>query len=245
MLNATILRNDLEAIVAPTTTLASDELLRVEPDGIEIRATDRSREAIVEVSASEAAFDSYSAETMETGINLSQVAQFLDIVENTDLVQIDIDAEQGLITLTADPLSYTFSLVDSNNVPLVFTPLDAEQPAAVTLPSRKLDVPIELADIAGSRIRLSIDSGSTTFSGITDDARDTLCFEFGATDIDRVEGSAVGVPVSLDYFAPIQQVTPADTLVRFELGNHEHVRLQYPIADGAGTVVTTFAGLNI
>ncbi|AFZ73808.1 beta clamp domain-containing protein [Natronobacterium gregoryi] len=245
MLTATILQDDFEAIVAPPTTLKSHELLRVEPDGIEIHATDKSREAIVEVSASEAAFNSYSAEPMETGINLSQVAQFLNIVGETDLIQIEINAEQSWITLTAGSLTYTFSLVGSNTVPIVFTPLDADQPAMATLPSRKLDVPIELADIAGSQIRLRVDSNPTTFSGTTNNMRDAFNFEFGAADVERVQGSAVGQPVSLDYFAPIQRVIPADTLMRWELGNREHVRLQYPIANGTGTVTATFAGIGV
>lgn|GEM_PF-2526994 len=245
MLNATITRDVLEAIVAPPTTLESNELLRVEPDGIEIHATDRSREAIVEVSASEATFNSYCAEKMETGIDLSKVAEFLDIMDDTDLIQIDIDAERDWVTLTAGTLSYTFSLVGPDDVLLVFTPLDTEQPAAAVISGRKLDVPIELADMAGSRVRLSVDSGSATFSGTTDDMRDTLHFEFGAADTERLQGSAVGIPVALDYFAPIQRVTPADTLVRFELGNRENVRLQYPIADGAGSVTATFAGIAV
>jgi len=120
VLNATITRDVLEAIVAPPTTLESNELLRVEPDGIEIHATDRSREAIVEVSASEATFNSYCAEKMETGIDLSKVAEFLDIMDDTDLIQIDIDAERDWVTLTAGTLSYTFSLVGPDDVLLVF-----------------------------------------------------------------------------------------------------------------------------
>lgn len=245
MLNATVSPDVLKAIVAPPTALENDELLYVESDGIEIHATDKSREAIVKVSVSEAAFDSYRAETMECGIELSKVAWFLNLVGSPAQIRINIDAEQGWVTLTGGVVSYTFSLVDSNDVPRVFASFDAEQPAAVTIPGRKLDVPIKLADIAGSHVRLSTDSDLTTFSGITDNLRDTLHFKFGAEDVEEVQGSAVGLPVSLDYFAPIQRVIPPAAQVRFELGNHEHVRLQYPIADGAGSVTVTFAGLAV
>lgn len=245
MLNATVSPGVLEAIVAPTTTFESDALLRVESDRIEIHATDKSREAIVEISASNAAFNSYCAEAMKAGIDFSNVTDFLNIVDDTDLIQIDIDAELGWVTLTAGTLSYMFPLVDSTDVPRVFDSLDVEQPAVVAIPGRKLNVPTELATIAGSRIRLRVDSGSTTFAGTTDDAWDTLCFEFGATDIEQVQGSADGLPISLDKFAPIQRVIPADTQVQLELGNREHVRLQYPIADREGTVTATFAGIPV
>lgn len=245
MLSATISRDVLETIVAPVTALDNNQLLRVEPDGIEIHATDKSREAIVEVSASEAAFESYSAESMESGIDFSRVAKFLDIVDDTNLIQIEIDAEQGRVTVTADTLLYTFSLVFPDDVPCAFGSLDSKQPAAVTIRGHRLDVPIELANMAGSHVRLSVDSNSTTFSGITNGVRDTLCFEFGVAEVNRFKGAAVGLSVSLDYFKPIQQVVPADTLVRFELGNRECVRLHYPIAGGAGTVTVTFAGVNL
>jgi len=245
MLNATVSSCVLEAVVAPTTTFDSDALLHVEPDRIEIHATDKSREAIVEITASEAAFDSYCGEEMVCGIDLSKIARFLNLADDTDLIQIDIDAELGWVTLTAGALSYMFPLVDADGVPRVSDSLDAEQPAVVAVPGRKLDVPTELATIAGWRIRLRVDSGATTFSGTTDDAWDTLCFEFGETDIDRVQGSAAGLPISLDNFAPIQRVIPADTQVQLELGNREHVRLQYPIADGEGIITATFAGIPV
>lgn len=245
MLNATVSRDVLGVIVAVTTTFEGDELLQVESDGIEIHATDKSREAIVEVSASEAAFDSYFAKPMEIGISLEKVSEFLDLVDSTDLIRIEIDSEQGCVTLTAGPLTYTFSLVDLNDVTRVFEPLNAEQSAAVAILGRKLDVPIELANMAGSRIRLSVDSDSPTFSGSTNDRRDSLYFEFGASDVERICRTAVGPPVSLDYLVPIQRVIPSDALVRFELRNCGHVRLKYPIADGAGSVTASFAGLPV
>jgi len=181
---------------------------------------------------------------MESGIDLSRVATFLGVVDDTELIQIEISTERR-VTLTAGTLSYTFSLVIADDVPQVFAPLNAEQPAAVAIQGHKLNVPIQLANIAGSHVRLSVDTNSTAFSGITDGVRDTLTFEFGGADVEWFEASAVGLLVSLDYFAPIQRILPDDTLVQLELGNHRHVRLQYPIADGAGTVTVTFAGINL
>jgi len=134
VLNATITRDVLEAIVAPPTTLESNELLRVEPDGIEIHATDRSREAIVEVSASEATFNSYCAEKMETGIDLSKVAEFLDIMDDTDLIQIDIDAERDWVTLTAGTHSHTrshsWAPMTSSSYSLLSIPNSPQRPSS-------------------------------------------------------------------------------------------------------------------
>jgi proliferating cell nuclear antigen len=245
MLNATISRDVLETIVTPATTLERGQLLQVESGGVKIHATDKSREAIIEIWAPETIFESYCANSMETGIDLSKVAEFLNVVDGIDRIQIEINAEQERVTLIAGRLSYTFSLVISDDIPQALAPLDTEQPATVTIQSRKLDVPIELAEIAGLRVQFSVDPDPTTFSGTTNGVRDSLCFEFNTADVNQFQGSGSGISVSLDYFAPIQRAIPDDTLVQFELGNHKHIRLQYPISDGAGTVTVTFAGVAL
>lgn len=243
MLNATISRDVLETIVAPVMTLDGNQLLHVESEEITIHATDKSREAIVEICAPKTIFESYCADSLETGIDLSNVANFLDVVADADRIQIDVDTEQKQVTLIADGLSYTFPLVISDGIPQALAPLDTEQPATVTIQSRKLDVPIELAEIAGSTVHLSVNPNLATFSGTTDGVRDSLCFEFDTTEVKQFQGAGSGLSVSLDYFAPIQRTIPEDTLVQVELGNRKHIRLQYPISDEKGTVTVTFAGV--
>lgn len=243
MLNATISRDVLDAIVGPVMTLDSDQLLQVEPDGIKIHATDKSRAAIIDVWAPDKIFESYCADSMEAGIDLSNVAAFLDIVDGTEQIQIRIDDEQGRITLIADSLSYTVSFLATDDIPQALSPLDTEQPASATIQNQKLNVPIELANIAGSNVQLSVHPDPTTFSGTTDGVRDLLFFELDATDVKQSQESSPGLTVPLDYFLPIQRTIPDDALVRFELGNRKHVQLQYPLSNGAGTMTITFAGV--
>lgn len=243
MLTATLTGEVLENITAAPTTLKSDELVSVSSDGLSIRATDKSRSVTVEIWVSSEAFESYSAEAFEIGIDFSKVEEFLHLVEDTAIVRIEIDGEQDWITLSSDGVSYQFPSLDTRGILVEDRQPDSDTSAEATLSGRTLNTPLNLAEIAGARVRLSIDSTPTTFSGVTDGFDDSFYFEFDTEDITQATGSADAPPVALDYFTPIQQAIPADTVVQLGLQNPKDVRLQYPIADGSGTVTVWFAGL--
>lgn len=240
LLRATVSWEVLDAIAAPGTVFDGADLLRVEPDGVEIRATDKARVAVADVAVSSAAFETYRAESMETGIDLAKVSTFLDVVSRDAVIDITITEAQTVV-LSAGGFTYMFQLIDPETITRPFDERDVEHSGEVTLPRNELTVPLKLAEIAGDQIAFSVDGETDVFSGYVDTERDSFHFEFGSDDLLSFSAGDGSATVALDYLMAIEGVIPRDVPLCVGVDDFTPVLLRYPVADGHGHVEFTLA----
>lgn len=241
MLSGTVPLDVLDAIVAPSTVFTGEALLSITPDGLELSATDKARVAWVEISLSATAFESYEAAPMETALDLARVDTILNLLDGRHPISISIDPDEHMLSIYGPRLSYRSALLDPTTVPAVFETLDTAHPAKVRLSGAELNQPVELADLAASRLSVSVDPAQDHITGRADDLQDSVYFELPADDGRWLRPDDGAAEVALDYLAPVQRTIPDDVAVTLALRDRESLSFQYPIADGAGNVTFTLA----
>lgn len=239
MLNASVPANVLDTVTAATSLFHGDAHLSIDQSGLEMRIVSQARHAMVDISLSTAAFESYEAAPMQTSLDTDVVANFISVIKRPTDVAISIDADEQTLTLETDFISYTGALIDSRYVPPPFEITDVEQPAEFVVSGQCMNLPLELANLCGSELTTGMDDNNGVITGLTDDFVDRSYFELGSDEASIVRSAGVESTYSLNLLVDIQRTIPDETTVRVALDEDGPITFEYPIADENGTITFT------
>ncbi|MFC4359581.1 DNA polymerase sliding clamp [Halobium salinum] len=239
-----------EAIVSASTfqdaldsvsVLVDECKIRLNEDGLAIRAVDPANVGMVDLSLDAAAFESYEADGGVIGVNLSRLEDIAGMAGSGDLIRLELDEETRKLHIRIEGLSYTLALIDPDSIRQEPDIPDLDLPANIVLEGNQLDRGIKAADMVSDHIRLRVDEEAEVFyveaEGDTDDVdleipRDEL--------IDLTAGPADSL-FSLDYLKDMNKAIPGDAEVEIELGEEFPVKLHYELAEGQGQVTFMLA----
>jgi proliferating cell nuclear antigen len=232
--------SDVLSLAATSAVIfGGDVNLSTEPEGLKIRSTNQARIGWVDISLSAAAFEFYQAQSLATALNLDTVVALLALIDDDPPLRMRIDDEHQTFNLQATDLSYTSNLLDPGTVPEVFTTSDVERPAKIMLTGETMDLPLTLANLCSSRVTLGVDATDAIVYGIADDFDDTFHVELTHEDLIRLHPADVQSDFPLDKLLNIQRAIPSDATVTLALGTDVSAEIQYPIANGHGSIQFT------
>ncbi|MFB6123293.1 MAG: DNA polymerase sliding clamp [Haloferacaceae archaeon] len=237
IVSASTLRDALDAV----SVLVDECKIRLNEDGLAIRAVDPANVGMVDLALDVAAFESYEADGGVIGVNLSRLEDIAGMANSGDLVHLELDEETRKLHIRIDGLSYTLALIDPDSIRQEPDIPDLDLPAEIVVEGNQLDRGITAADMVSDHINLRVDETSETFHIEAQGDTDDVDLKLGREDLIDLQAGPADSLFSLDYLKDMNKAIPGDAEVTVELGEEFPVKLHYEFAEGMGNVTFMLA----
>ncbi len=222
----------LREVVGVISTLVPEVKLVVTPEGLEAKAVDPSHVAMLVVRLTKSAFEEFSGEPVEIGLDLEKVREVLQLARPGDSLEIHYDNTKARLVVSVGKLSRSMSVVDPQGMS------DPKVPAVT--PTAKVSLKIEdlRQGIRGSEsisdhVTLTLDpEGFTLHSEGENDRVDLRLPKDALISLETREPTRSMYP--LDFFSNmVKSIVTADS-VTLALGNQYPLKLDFTLASGNG-----------
>jgi len=237
IVSAETLREALDSV----SVLVDECKIRLEDDGLAIRAVDPANVGMVDMHLSRDAFESYETDGGVIGVNLSRLEEFAGMADAGQLVQLELDEETRKLNVQIEGLEGTLALIDPDSIRQEPDLPDLDLSSTIVLEGRDIARAVKAADMVSDHIALGVDPDEEVFYVDAEGDTDDVHLELGEEDlIDLVAGEARSL-FSLDYLKDMNKAIPSDAEVTVELGQEFPVKLHFDIAEGEGNVTYMLA----
>jgi len=241
MFNAIVSADTLRTALDSVSVLVEECKLRLEADGLEIRAVDPANVGMVDLTLSAAAFESYETDGGVIGVNLSRLQDIAGMADADQLIHLELDEETRKLEIAIDGLEYTLALIDPDSIRQEPDLPDLDLASEIVLEGRDVDRAVTASDMVSDHVALGVDDTDELFYVDAEGDTDDVHLELGRDDlIDLTAGSARSL-FSLDYLKDMNKAIPNDAEVTMELGEEFPVKMHFDIAEGQGSVTYMLA----
>ena len=232
----------LQDALDPVSALVDECKIRLNEDGLSIRAVDPANVGMVDMHLATSGFEAYEADGGVIGVSLDRLEDFLSMGSSGDLVSIELDEQTRKLNIHIDGLSYTLALIDPGSVRQEPDIPDLDLPATIVLTGSDLDHGIKAADLCSDSITLRADKDGEAFHMEAEGDTDDVDLKLGNEDLLSATVSENAKSVySLDYLKDMSGPVGSDTSVSVLLGNEFPVKLRYSLSNGFVEVVNMLA----
>jgi proliferating cell nuclear antigen len=234
MFKATIDADILKSSIETLSVLVDEARFRLSPEGLSVRAVDPANVAMVSFELSSQAFDEFSADDCEIGMDLSKINDIFSVASRDDKVTMELDEMSQKLSLQLGGLSYTLALLDPSTIRAEPRIPQLELPAEVVLNGKDLQRAVKAAEKISDHMLLGIE-GDVFYMEAEGDT-DRVRLEIPKDQlIDMRVGEARSL-FSLDYLSDIVKPASKSNEITIELGKDFPVKIGFSIANGAGKV---------
>jgi proliferating cell nuclear antigen len=241
MFKAIVAAETLTSALDSVSVLVDECKIRLEEDGLAIRAVDPANVGMVDLHLSAEAFESYEADGGVIGVDLSRLEDIAGMAGKNDLVDLELDEETRKLHIQIDGLEYTLALIDPDSIRQEPDIPDLDLAAQMVLEGRHLDRSVKAADMVSDHIALGVDADAETFYVDAEGDTDDVHFELEREDLLSLEAGSARSLFSLDYLKDMNKAIPNDAEVTLELGDDFPVQIHFEIAEGMGDVTYVLA----
>ena len=241
MFKAIVSAETLRAALDSVSVLVEECKIRMEEDGLAIRAVDPANVGMVDLELSKAAFESYETDGGVIGVNLARLEEFASMADSGQLIQLELDEETRKLHIQIEGLEGTLALIDPESIRQEPDLPDLDLSANIVLEGADIARAVKAADMVSDHIALGVDEDAEIFYVDAEGDTDDVHLELGREDlIDLSAGDAHSL-FSLDYLKDMNKAIPSDAEVTVELGEEFPVKLHFDIAEGDGQVTYMLA----
>ena len=234
MFKAEIRSDTLKGIVNVISTLVDEVKFSVDAEGIGLKAVDPAHVAMIEVYIGKGAFESYSAEPTEIGVDLDKVKEVLKLAVSGDVISMEQDESHGRLIFKVGNITRRMNLVDTSSMSDPKVPQLSLQ-AKIEIVVAELQKGIRAAETISDHIALTADEEFFELSSEGD--TDSASLRLDKSKLKAIEAKAkVCSLFPLDYFSNLVKAVPSETTVKIELDNDYPVKIGFDLADGNGSV---------
>ena len=234
MFKAEIKTDTLKGLVNVISTLVDEAKFNIDAEGINLKAVDPAHVAMVELTIGKGAFESFSADSVEMGVDLDKMKDVLKLAGPGDTISMEQDETQGRLILKVGNITRQMNLVDTSGMNDPKVP-QLSLPANVDVAVAELQKGMKAAESVSDHIALSADEDS--FELFCEGDTDNVSLRLDRTKLAGISvTSKVRSLFPLDYFSNLVKAIPSDTVVRISLGNDYPVKLSFTFANEKGSV---------
>ncbi len=241
MFKAIVSADTLGAALDSVSVLVDECKIRLEDEGLAIRAVDPANVGMVDMELSANAFESYETDGGVIGVNLDRLEDIVGMADSGQLVHLELDEETRKLHISLDGLEYTLALIDPDSIRQEPDLPDLDLSAEIVIEGKDIARAVTAADMVSDHIALGVDPDAEEFYVDAEGDTDDVHLELGREDlIDLTAGEARSL-FSLDYLKDMNKAVPKDAEVTTELGEEFPVKLHFGFAEGDGHVTFMLA----
>ena len=241
MFNAIVSADTLGAALDSVSVLVDECKVRLEADGLTIRAVDPANVGMVDLELSAAAFESYETDGGVIGVNLDRLADIVGMGDADQLVHLELDEETRKLHISLDGLEYTLALIDPDSIRQEPDLPELDLSAEVVIEGRDIDRAVTAADMVSDHIALGVDADDEEFYVDAEGDTDDVHLELGREDLIALTPGEARSLFSLDYLDDMNKAISSDAEVTMELGEEFPVKMHFGYAEGDGHVTFMLA----
>lgn len=227
MFEASVPVSTFRNVIDSVGVLVDECRMRIEADGLVIRAADPAVVAMVDVSLQAEAFETYEADGRTLGINLARLSEVLSVAEADDVLHLELNEDRRTLQAEIGSLSYTLGLIDPETIREEPDIPDLDAPAEIVLGADHLDRGITAADMVADQLRLRLDDTAETFFIEAEGDTDDVQIEIPDEQLTSLSPGTADSLFSLDYLKEMNRAIPNEADVRIDLGEEFLLSLQY------------------
>lgn len=238
-INAGLLKSSVDTV----SVLVDECKVRLDEDGLSIKAVDPANVGMVELDIPADSFESYEADDELLGLNLVRFQDITGMANKGDTVVMELDEETRKLLIRIDGLRYTLSLIDPDSIHQEPNVPDLDLPGNVVLPGREIRRGVKAAGMVSDHMAFGVSDDEESFymsaEGDTDDVR----VDLREDDIIELEtsGETAQSLFSLDYLDSMAKAIPNDAQVEVEVGDDYPVKMNFEISGGEAKVTYLLA----
>ena len=241
MFKAIVRAETLRMVLDSVGALVDECKIRLEDDGITIRAVDPANVGMVDVTLSANAFESYEADGGLIGVNLTRLDDIAGMANAGDVILLELDEETRKLHIKIDGLEYTLALIDPDSIRQEPDIPDLDLAASVVVEGKDVNRAVRAADMVSDHIALGVDEEAEAFYVSAEGDTDDVHLQLDRDDlIDLTVGPARSL-FSLEYLKDMNKAIPADAEVMIDVGEEFPVKIGFEIAEGQGDVTYMLA----
>ncbi|MUV87872.1 DNA polymerase sliding clamp [Natronomonas sp. CBA1123] len=241
MFKAIVSADTLGDALDSVSVLVDECKIRLDEEGLTIRAVDPANVGMVDLELSETAFESYETDGGVIGVNLDRLEDIVGMADSGQLVHLELDEETRKLHIQLDGLEYTLALIDPDSIRQEPDLPDLDLAAEIVIEGKDIARAVKAADMVSDHIALGVDADAEEFFVEAEGDTDDVHLELGREDlIDLTAGEARSL-FSLDYLKDMNKAIPKDAEVTMELGEEFPVKMHFDFAEGDGHVTFMLA----
>ncbi|WNY25427.1 DNA polymerase sliding clamp [Methanolapillus millepedarum] len=228
MFKASIDIDLLRDSIAALSVIVDEVRLKITPAGLSVKAVDAANVAMVIFDLKASAFDSFSADDTEIGLDLVKLNDILGIVEKKTLVDMELEPTAQKLHLNFGGLSYTLSLLDPSTIRSEPRVPQLDLPARVVLNGQDLKRAVKAAEKISDHMTLGV-SGNIFFMEAKGDT-DQVRLEMDSNQLIDLKSGEANSLFSLDYLLDIIKPAGKANEVSLSIGCDFPILIQFDIA---------------
>ena len=233
MFAADLKSDTLKGLVNIISTLIDEVKFTIKPEGMTLKAVDAAHVAMIEMDITKEAFESYSAEDTELGLDLDKVKGVLKLAGAGEIIKMEQDDSSGKLVFKVGNITRRMSLIDTTGMSDPKVP-QLNLAATITVGIEELQKGIRAVESISDHITLKAGPEFFELSCEGDTDSVSLKLENGSAKIDTDSNVCSMFPP--EYLANIIKAIPTGTQVNIELDNDYPVKLVFALASGAAKV---------
>jgi proliferating cell nuclear antigen len=237
IVSAETLRDALDSV----SVLVDECKIRLEDDGLAIRAVDPANVGMVDLTLDASAFESYETDGGVIGVNLARLEEFAGMADSGQLVQLELDEETRKLNIKIEGLEGTLALIDPDSIRQEPDLPDLDLPAEVVIEGKDIARAVKAADMVSDHIALGVDASEEIFYVDAEGDTDDVHLELTTDDLIALTPGDARSLFSLDYLKDMNKAIPKDAEVTMELGEEFPVKMHFDLAEGNGSVTYMLA----
>ena len=241
MFNAIVSAETLQETLDSVSVLVDECKIRLEEDGLSIRAVDPANVGMVDLTLSADAFESYGADGGLIGVDLTRLDDIAGMANSGQLVELELDEQTRKLEIRIDGLEYTLALIDPDSIRQEPDIPELDLPAEIVLPGEEIDRAVTAAEMVSDHIALGVDGASELFYVDAEGDTDDVHFELTREELIELAAGDAHSLFSLDYLSDMNKAIASDAAVTLDLGEEYPVKLHFDIAEGNGHVTYMLA----
>lgn len=241
MFKAIVSAETLKTALDSVSVLVDECKIRLEEDGIAIRAVDPANVGMVDLTLSAEAFESYSADQGLIGVDLTRLEDIAGMANSGQLIELELDEQTRKLEIRIEGLEYTLALIDPDSIRQEPDIPELDLPAEIVLPGDEIDRAVTAAEMVSDHIALGVDPTAELFYVDAEGDTDDVHFELTEDELIELAAGDAHSLFSLDYLSDMNKAIASDAEVTVDLGEEYPVKFHFDIADGAGHVTYMLA----
>ncbi len=241
MFTAIVSSGTLLAALDSVSVLVDECKVRLDEDGVTIRAVDPANAGMVNLQLDTSAFESYESDGETIGVDLTRLEDIAGMANADDLIHLELDEKTRKLHIQIDGLEYTLALIDPDSIRQEPDLPDLDLSATIGIEGRDIDRAVTAADMVSDHIALGVDAEDEYFYVDAEGDTDDVHFELDRDELISLSAGDAHSLFSLDYLKEMNKAIPNDAEVSVELGEEFPVNLHFDIAAGDGSVTFVLA----
>ncbi len=232
MFKAKVKMEVLRELVEIISTLVSEAKLSISKDGIDVKAVDPSHVAMLVLNLNRSAFDEFTGEPTEIGLDVEKLKEVLRLSKPGDLIDLQYDGGKSRLVVSIGKLTRHMAVVDPAGITDPKVP-NVNPPGSVVVRTEELRQGIRGSESVSDHVTLLL--GPDHFSLHSEGETDRVDLKIPKEGLSHLETKEpVKSMYPLDFFSNmVKSITSTDEVKLF-VGNEYPLKIEFGLAGGKG-----------